>query len=61
MSTSENDRLVSIKKSELESLHATIETLENKEVMKQLERSERDIEEGRTRSIEEFFDELEEQ
>lgn len=53
------DRLVSIKKSDLESLEATVETLQNQEVMKQLEKSERDIEEGRIRNVEKLLKELE--
>ena len=52
-------RLVSIPKSELESLKATIETLENKYVMEQLEDSEKDIESGRVRNIEKLIKELE--
>ncbi len=51
-------RLVSIPKSDLESLKATIETLENKYVMEQLEASEKDIEAGRVRSIDELIKEL---
>jgi PHD/YefM family antitoxin component YafN of YafNO toxin-antitoxin module len=53
------ERLVSIPKSDLESLEATIETLQNREVMEQLEKSEQDIIEGRTRSIDKFIKELE--
>ncbi len=52
-------RLVSIPKSDLESLQATIETLENKYVMEQLEDSEKDIESGRVRNIEKLIKELE--
>ena len=51
-------RLVSIPKSDLEGLEATVETLQNKEVMEQLEKSEQDIREGRTRNIDEFVKEL---
>lgn len=53
-------RLVSIPKADLESLEATIETLQNKYVMEQLEKSEEDIKAGRTRNIDEFIKELEE-
>jgi len=53
-------RLVSIPKIDLESLEATVETLENREAMEQLESSERDIKEGRIRNIDEFMKELEE-
>jgi len=45
------ERLVSIPKSDLESLEATIETLQNKYVMEQLEKSEKDIIKGRVRNI----------
>jgi len=51
-------RLVSIPKSDLESLQATIETLENKDVMEQLEASEADIEAGRVRSIDKLAKEI---
>ena len=53
-------RLVSIPKADLESLEATIETLQNKEVIEQLEKSERDIIRKRTRVINEFIKELDE-
>ena len=53
-------RLVSIPKADLESLEATVETLENREVMGQLENSEMDIKGGRTRNIDEFMKEFEE-
>lgn len=53
------ERLVSIPKSELEGLEATIETLQNSYVMEQLEKSEQDIQEGKTRNIDEFIKELE--
>lgn len=46
MAVKSEDRLVSVKKSDLESLEATVETLQNEEVMKQLKESERDIKEG---------------
>jgi len=54
-------RLVSIPKADLESMEATIETLQNKYVMEQLEKSEEDIKAGRTRNIDEFIKELESQ
>ncbi len=53
-------RLVSIPKVDLESLEATVETLENRKVMEQLESSEIDIKEGRIRNMDEFMKELEE-
>ena len=53
-------RLVSIPKNDLESLEATIETLQNKEVMEQLERSEEDIKKGKKRSIGKLIKELRE-
>ena len=43
MTTAKPSRLVSIPKSDLDSLEATIETLENEYIMDQLERSEQDI------------------
>jgi PHD/YefM family antitoxin component YafN of YafNO toxin-antitoxin module len=54
-------RLVSIPKSDLESLEATIETLQNKYVMEQLEKSEKDIIKGKVRNIDKFIKELESQ
>ena len=50
--------IVSIIKDSLDSLEATTETLQDREVMEQLEASERDIEEGRVRSAREFLKEL---
>ena len=58
MLTSKPSRLVSIPKSDLDSLKATIETLENEHVMVQLERSEKDIQNGRVRNVREFLKEL---
>jgi hypothetical protein len=58
MLTSKPSRLVSIPKSDLDSLDATIETLENKHVMEQLEKSEQDIQKGRVRDAREFLNEL---
>ncbi len=51
-------RLVSIPKTELDSLVETVETLENKEVMEQLDSSERDIVEGRVRDARQLLEEL---
>jgi hypothetical protein len=56
--TTAKSRLVSIPKSDLDSLEATIETLENEYVMDQLERSEQDIQNGRVRNVREFLKEL---
>jgi len=56
--TKAKSRLVSIPKSDLDSLEATIETLENKYVMEQLERSEQDIQKGKVRNVREFLKEL---
>ena len=50
MTTARQSRLVSIPKSDLDSLEATIETLENEYVMDQLKRSEQDIQNGRVSS-----------
>ena len=58
MTNTKQTRLVSIPKSELDSLEATVETLENKYVMDQLERSEQDIENGRVRNARDLLDEL---
>ncbi|EQD62959.1 hypothetical protein B1A_09369 [mine drainage metagenome] len=56
--TTAKSRLVSIPKSDLDSLEATIETLENEYVMDQLERSEQDIQKGNVRNVREFLKEL---
>ena len=58
MTTARQSRLVSIPKSDLDSLEATIETLENEYVMDQLKRSEQDIQKGRVRNVREFLKEL---
>ena len=58
MTTARQSRLVSIPKSDPNSLEATIETLENEYVMDQLERSEQDIQKGRVRNVREFLKEL---
>ncbi len=58
MTTAKQSRLVSIPKSDLDSLYATIEALENEYVMDQLERSEQDIQNGRVRNVREFLKEL---
>jgi len=56
--TTAKSRLVSIPKSDLDSLEATIETLENEYVMDQLERSEKDIQNGKVRNVRDFLKEL---
>ena len=58
MTTEKQSRLVSIPKSDLDSLEATIETLENEYVMDQLERGEKDIQNGKVRNVREFLKEL---
>ena len=58
MTTAKQSRLVSIPKSDLNSLEATIETLENEYVMDQLEWSEQDIQRGRVRNGRDFLKEL---
>ena len=58
MTTAKQSRLVSIPKSDLDSLEATIETLENEYVMDQLKRSEEYIRKGRVRDAREFLKEL---
>ncbi len=56
--TAAKSRLVSIRKSDLDSLEATVETLENERVMDQLEKSEQDIQKGKVRNVREFLKEL---
>ncbi len=51
-------RLVSIPKSDLDSLEATLETLESQYVMNQLKQSEEDIQNGRVRKAREFLKSL---
>jgi PHD/YefM family antitoxin component YafN of YafNO toxin-antitoxin module len=58
MTREKQSRLVSIPKSDLDSLEATVETLENEYVMDQLERSEQDIQNGRVRNVKDFLKEL---
>ena len=58
MTTAKQSRLVSISKSDLDSLEATIETLENEYVIDQLARSEQEIQNGRVRNVREFLKEL---
>ena len=58
MTTAKQSKLVSIPKSDLDSLEATVETLENEYVMDQLERSEQDIQKGKVRMVSEFINEL---
>ena len=58
MTTAKQSRLVSIPKSDLDSLETTIETLENEYVMDQLRKSEEDIQKGRVRDAREFLKEL---
>ncbi|MHB8359567.1 MAG: hypothetical protein ACYDCP_08725 [Thermoplasmataceae archaeon] len=58
MAATKPSRLVSIPKSDLDTLEATIETLENEYVMDQLERSEQDIQKGKVRNVREFLKEL---
>ncbi len=58
MRKEKQSRLVSIPKSDLDSLEATVETLENEYVMDQLERSEQDIHNGRVRNVRDFLKEL---
>ncbi len=58
MTRTKQSRRVSIPKSDLDSLEATIETLENEYVMDQLERSDQDILNSRVRDVREFLKEL---
>jgi predicted RNase H-like nuclease (RuvC/YqgF family) len=53
-------KLIDRSEEDLESLEATIETLQNEYVMEQLEKSEIDIRKGRVRNIEKFIKELKE-
>ena len=57
MMAKHKDRLISIPKSDLDSLLATIETLQSHCVMEQLRKSEDDIRKGRVRSAREFLQE----
>ena len=50
--------LVTIPRADLESLEATIETLENRYVMEHLEKSSQDIKHGRVRSARAFLKKL---
>ena len=51
------DRLVSIPKSYLDGLLATIETLQSHSIMEQLRKSGNDLRKGRVRSAREFLEE----
>ena len=52
------ERLVSIPKSDLESLEATLETIENKIVVVQLNSSEKDIRKGKIKKARDFLKSL---
>ena len=58
MTATKQSRIVSIPKSDLESLVATVETLENEYVMKQIKRSTIDIKKGKVRNVKDFMKEL---
>ncbi len=58
MTATKQSRLVSIPKSDLESLEATVETLENEYVMEQIEGSEIDIKKGKVRNVKDFLKDL---
>ncbi len=51
-------KLITIPKSDVESLEATIETLENEYVMEHLAKSDQDITHGRVRRARDFLKEL---
>ena len=55
MTTTKQSRLVSIPKSDLDSLLAAIETLENRYAMKQFRKSENDIRKGSVRNARVFL------
>ena len=55
MRTTRQSRFVSIPKSDLESLVATVETLENEYVMKQIKRSVIDIKKGKVMNVRDFM------
>ena len=57
MMAKHKDRLISIPKSDLDSLLATIGTLQSHCVMEQLRKSEDDIRKGGVRSAREFLEE----
>lgn len=54
----EKERLVSIPKRDLDSLEATLETMENKGVIKQLIKSNKDIARGSVRKARDFLKKL---
>ncbi|MDY6777572.1 MAG: hypothetical protein SVU32_02830 [Candidatus Nanohaloarchaea archaeon] len=54
----ERERSVSPPKRDLESLQATVETLQNGTIMEQLRASDEDMDAGRVRSIDALLDEL---
>jgi len=54
----QHPHLVSIPKSDLDSLEATVETLQDRDVMEHIEASERDIIEGRVKSAREALKEI---
>lgn len=54
----QKERLVSIPKRDLDSLEMTLETLENKNIVKQLISSDRDIAKGRIRKAKDFLKNL---
>ena len=58
MAKDKSVRCVTIPMSELESLEATIETLENKYVIGQLVATEKDIRAGRVRKARDFLKDL---
>ena len=58
MTKAKQSRFVSIPKLDLDSLEATVETLENDYVMDQLERREQNIQKGKARNVREFLKEL---
>ena len=50
--------MITIPRAVLESLRATIETLENKYVMEQLKKSDEAIRKGKVRNVDDFLKEL---
>lgn len=50
--------MIKIPKKEYEKMVATIETLRNREVMKQLRKSDKDVERGDVRDANQFSEEL---
>lgn len=58
MASSRMRRLVSIPKEDLESLEATIEVLEDENIMRQLNETDKAIKDGKVRDLEDLLNEF---